>query len=84
MAYSYDEMQGSEQDVLDHPANNHADRQQLAGDINPLPISPGPIEALGKRTYDRELRRSPADNTFRKTNSMNTDWDSFNSKLPKK
>jgi hypothetical protein len=46
----------------------------------PMPFdraTAGPIEKLGMDTYGRELRRSPADGTFRTKNEMVNNWDAF-------
>jgi hypothetical protein len=41
------------------------------------PFATAPIEQLGINTYNRELRRSPADGTFRTRDEMVRNWDQF-------
>lgn len=62
MSTQYDELSpGSPTDVLDHPAHNHSDMQQLAGDVVPLPMNPGgnamktgPAGPIAVRTNDSD------------------------------
>lgn len=48
---------------------------------NPDPNRPSeriPLEREGRNTYRREIRRSPADGTFRPAEQVHTDWEGFN------
>lgn len=54
-------------------------RVELSRDLMEEEHNRQPLTQRGLNDYRRELRRSPADGTFRNTNSMNTDWEGFNS-----